>query len=365
MNEKKISQKQLFFLIFQSQVGSGVLSLPFSVHKHTQSDGWISILIAGMGIQLFLLLIWTLLWGFKGKNFYEITPIVFGKHLGKIINITYITYFVLIMSVLALRFANLLKKWILDYTPFSILVLLLLVTGIYIGQNNLRVLARFYTITTGLVILSMTLPWFSFLTNFQFSYLFPIGQSGLRNMVIGAHDATMAMIGFELMLVITPYIEGTYKQSFKSISLANMLVTLLYVYFTVSCYLIFSPEEIRILPEPVLYMLKAVHFQWTERLDLIFLSIWIVPISTSFVTYLYLSSTGVASMFHKGDRKYPVWYLALIVFLISLFFFSEFKIEQFETYIFWGEYAFILLIPFLTLLLSIVRKKFNYRSSGL
>ncbi|MED2777762.1 GerAB/ArcD/ProY family transporter [Bacillus thuringiensis] len=365
MNEKSISQKQLFFMIFQSQVGIGVISLPFSVHKYTQSDGWISILIAGIGIQLLILLIWTLLWGFKGKNFYEITPIVFGKHLGKFINTIYIAYFVSIMAVLTLRFANILKKWILDYTPFSVIVLLLLVTGIYIGKNNLRVLARFYTLTTGLIILSITLPWFSFLTNFQFSYLFPIGQSGLRNMIIGAHDATIAMIGFELMLGILPYAEGTYKQSLKSILVANMLVTLLYTYFTVSCYLIFSPEELRVLPEPVLYMLKAVHFQWIERLDLIFLSIWIIPISTSFVAYLYLSSTGTASIFHKGNRMHPVWYLALIVFLICLFFPDNFKIEQFEKYTFVGGYICILFIPLLTLLISIVRKKFSYRSSVL
>lgn len=41
-------------------------------------------------------------------------------------------------------------------------------------------------------------------------------------MILGVHDATMPMIGFELILAITPYVEGTYKQSFKSISLANM-----------------------------------------------------------------------------------------------------------------------------------------------
>ncbi|WP_440602760.1 GerAB/ArcD/ProY family transporter [Bacillus sp. GB_SG_008] len=365
MNEKSITQKQLFFMIFQSQVASGLLSLPFSVHKHTKSDGWISILIAGTSIQLLILLLWILLWGFKGKNFYEITVIVFGKYLGKFINFLYIIFFVLVMSLLALRFSNFLKKWILDYTPFSILVLLLIVTGIYIGQNNLRVLARFYTLVTGLIILSTALPWFSFLTNIQFAYLFPIGQSGLRNMVIGAHDAMVAMIGFELMLVILPCVEGTYKQSLKSILLANMMVTLLYVYFTVSCYLIFSPEEIKILPEPVLYILKAVNFQWTERLDLIFLSIWIIPMSTSFVTYLYLSSTGAANMLHKGQRKYPVWYLPLIAFLIGLFFSSEFKIEQFGKYVSFGSYAFLLFIPLLTLLISIVRKKFSYRSSSI
>lgn len=365
MNEKSITQRQLFFMIFQSQIGIGLLSLPVSVHKYTQSDGWISVLIAGFSIQVVIVLLWILLWGFKGKTIYEITVIVFGKFLGKIINFFYMLFFLLVMSLLSLLFADLLKKWILNYTPFSILILLLILTGIYIGKNNLRVLARLYTLATGVIIISIALPWFAFSTNIQLAYLFPIGQSGLKNMVIGAHDAIVAMIGFELMLMILPFVEGTYKQSLKNISLANMMVTLFYGYFSVSCYLIFSPEEIKIVPEPVLYILKAVNFTWIERLDLIFLSIWIIPMSTSFVTYLYLSSSGAANLFHKGKRKHPVWYLPLIVFLIGLFLSSESGIEQFGKYVSFSSYAFIVLIPLLTLFISIVRKKFNYRSSSL
>ncbi|MGG1674126.1 GerAB/ArcD/ProY family transporter [Neobacillus sp. NRS-1170] len=365
MNEKSITQTQLFFLIFQSQVGIGLLSLPYSVHEHVQSDGWISVLLAGASIQLLIILLWILLWGFKGKNIYEITVIVFGKYLGKFINFLYIFFFLLVMSLVALLFANLLKKWILDYTPFSIIILLLIGTGIYIGKHNLRVLARFYTLATGLIIIAIALPWFSFSSNFQFAYLFPIGQSGVKNIVIGAHRAIVAMIGFELILVILPYVEGTYKRSLKNISLANTMVTLLYVYFTVSCYLIFSPEEITIVPEPVLYILKAANFQWIERLDLIFLSIWIIPMITSFVTYLYLASSGAATILHKGKRKYPVWYLPVIVFLIGFLFSSESDIEHFDKYVSFITYVFLAVIPLLTLFVSLVRKKFNYRSPSI
>lgn len=362
MNEKSITQKQLFFMIFQSQVGIGLLSLPYSVHEHVQSDGWISVFLAGVSIQLLIFMYWILLWGFKGRNIYEITVIVFGKYVGKFINFLYSFFFLVLMTLLVLLLANLLKKWILEHTPFFIIILLLISTGIYIGKNNLRVLARFYTLATGFVLISIALPWFGFTTNLQFEYLFPIGQSGFKNMIIGSHDAIVAMFGFELILFIMPFVEGSYKQTLKSISFANIIVTLFYVYFTVTCYLIFSPEEIIIVPEPVLYLLKAVNFQWVERLDLIFLSIWIIPMSTSYVIYLYISSAGAANIFHKGQRKYPVWYLTLIVFLIGLLPISEFEIDQIGKYVSLSSYAFIAFIPLLTLLTSVVRKKFNNRS---
>ncbi|HIW32021.1 MAG TPA: spore germination protein [Candidatus Paenibacillus intestinavium] len=363
MNEKSITTKQLFFVIFQAQIGIGLLSIPYSVHEHAKSDGWISVFFAGIGIQILIILLWVLLWGFKGKNFYEITVIVFGKYLGKCINLLYTIYFLLVLSLLALLFSDLLKRWILSYTPAPIVVLLLIAIGIYIGKNNLRVIARFYVLASGLVILSVILPWFSFGVNFQWEYLFPIGQSGLTNIVIGSHNAIVAMIGFEIIMVILPYVTGTYKQSLKSISMANMAVTLFYVYFMVSCYLVFSPEEIKIIPEPVLYILKAVSFRWVERMDLVFLSIWIIPMATSFITYVYLSSSGAANLFHKGRRKYPVWYLMLFVFLAGLLFSSESEIAQFDKYVSYSSYIFMMLIPALTLLVSMIRKKFNYRST--
>ncbi|ATP41382.1 hypothetical protein CSE16_15675 [Solibacillus sp. R5-41] len=364
MNEKSISQKQLYFMVLQSQIGIGLLALPSNVFGHSKNDGWISVLLAGISIQILILLLWTLLNGFKGKSIFEISVIVFGKYVGKFINILYTVYFLIVMALLAFLFANLLKEWILGYTPFSILLLIILATTIYIGKSNLRVLARFYMLTAGVIIISIVLPWFAFTFNFEWAYLFPIGQSGVGNITMGAHDAIVAMLGFEIIAVVLPFVEGTYKQSLKNVSLANMTVTLMYVYFTIACYLIFSPAEIKIISEPVLYLLKAVSFPWVERLDLIFLSIWIIPMTTSLVTYFYLSSKGAAYTLHKGQRKYTIWYLPLFVFILGLFFSSEFELKQFSKYVAISGYIFSVFIPLLTLLVSIVRKKYNYRSSS-
>lgn len=345
-------------------MGIGVLSLPATVFEHSKSDGWISVLLAGISIQILILLLWILLNGFKGKNIFEISTIVFGKYVGKFINILYTIYFLLIMSLLALLFANLLKEWILSYTPFSMLMVLILATAFYIGKNNLRVLARFYMLTAVVIFFSLILPWFAFSFNLEWAYLFPIGESGVKNITIGAHEAIVAMIGFELLLIILPLVEGTYKQSLKTVSFANMSVFLIYVYFTICCYIIFSPGEIKVISEPVLYLLKAVNFQWIERLDLIFLSIWIIPMTTSLVSYFYMASRGAAYTLHKGQIKYPIWYLPILVFLLGVIIPTEFEIERFDKYVSAGSYIFTVFIPLLTLLVAIVRKKYNDRSSS-
>ena len=65
----------------------------------------------------------------------------------------------------------------------------------------------------------------------------------------------------------------------------------------------FSPAEITIVPEPVLYMLRVIDIHVIQRLDLIFLSIWMVVTSTSILSYAYLGSMGISKLFrikHKA-----------------------------------------------------------------
>lgn len=99
MNEKSISQKQLFFVVLQAQIGIGIgiLSLPSNAFSHSKNDGWISVILAGIGIQLLILLLWALLNGFKGKSLFEISIIVFGPYVGKVINLLY-TFYVLLFT---------------------------------------------------------------------------------------------------------------------------------------------------------------------------------------------------------------------------------------------------------------------------
>lgn len=48
----ELGRTQLFWFFMHAQIGVGLFSLPYSIYKHAQTDGWISLLIAGVVVQL-------------------------------------------------------------------------------------------------------------------------------------------------------------------------------------------------------------------------------------------------------------------------------------------------------------------------
>ena len=48
--DQSITKFQLFFILIQSQIGVGLLSLPNAVQKTAKGDGWISTLLAGLAV---------------------------------------------------------------------------------------------------------------------------------------------------------------------------------------------------------------------------------------------------------------------------------------------------------------------------
>lgn len=84
-----MTRMQLFAFILQTQVGIGVLSFPYVLHKAAGVDGWISILLAGACVSLLLTIYVALCKRFPGQNLYEFVPLILGKWLGNMVNAIY------------------------------------------------------------------------------------------------------------------------------------------------------------------------------------------------------------------------------------------------------------------------------------
>ncbi|HET7657274.1 MAG TPA: GerAB/ArcD/ProY family transporter [Bacillales bacterium] len=355
--ENKVTPAQLFILIVQTEIGVSILSLPNSLFSEAKTDGWLSMLLAGAITQILILIIWKLNSRFESLTLFAICRNILGKWLGTLTIIIYTAYFCATAGITLILFVRMLSLWVLPRTPFWILMLLMVAAGMDIARENLRVLARFYTFT--LIFLGVLLLFILYsLKDAHIIYLLPIGHSGLWNIFLGSKKAILSILGFEMILVIYPYVQGTPKQKLKAATFANLFVTLFYTMTIIACYLFFSPAQLPLLPEPVLYMFKAFTFTIIERVDLLFISIWVVIVSTSFMTYLYLSSNGIASLFKKESHAKFVPLAALVVFAAAFIpDQNELLITKINYYFEQASIIFIVLIPFILLLLSYLFRK--------
>ncbi|MBM7551213.1 GerAB/ArcD/ProY family transporter [Thalassobacillus pellis] len=355
--KQKLSRRQFFFVIIQTQIGVGILSLPYDLHKAAGKDGWISLIGAGLVIAVLLILIWLLAKRFPDKHLFDYIGILLGKFLGKCVSLMYSVYFIFVASLVLILYVRMINIWILPLTPRSVLIVLMILAGLYIASSSITVLARVYTILS--VLLVFLIIGFSYvLREIQLIYLFPIGTEGIMKILQGMNAGAISFLGFVVILLVYPVVKGTDKEKLWTIMTAHGFVLFFYLFTVFISFTFFGSEELKLVPAPLLYMLKAFEFTVVSRIDLFFLSIWIVSVTTSFTSYLYMSGIGFSSLFN-AKRQLPALIVSafLILFVTFLPGNEEESIIKFSTWISRGGYLFSGILPIFILIIAWVRKK--------
>ncbi|MED1917983.1 GerAB/ArcD/ProY family transporter [Bacillus thuringiensis] len=354
--QSRITQGQLMFFVIQSQVGVGILTLPHKMQAIAKGGGWISTLIAGLVVQVIIVILCGLCRRFPSDTLYSFLPKITGKLLGSLLGLAYIGYFLLSAGTVLSFFADVVGKWVLQATPRWALLLLTLLTCIYLVKEPLRVIARLFVITSFTIIVMVLLSLFGY-ANANFTYLFPITEAGWGSIIKAANEALFPLVGYEVILVIYPFVEGNSTGKLKAASAGNMLITLFYTFEVFTNLVIFSPAIMPAISEPLLYMLKGFSFQIIQRIDLIFLSLWIFIVSTAIASWLYMASAGFGHFFHRGEHRKAVFYAAFIVFILALLSEDPSIIDLYDRILKISHYLFVVVLPLIFLLFSYLSKK--------
>lgn len=358
MNQtNKITAFQFYFFVLQSQIGIGILSLPYSLFNAAKTDGWISMLIGGILVQFVTLYHWWLIKRFPGKTLYEINTHLLGSVFGKILNIAYVLYFTLVASLVTVLAIDVLRRWVYHITPAWILILLFMLITVYFAKEDLTKISRFFVLVSFLLIILFLLTLTAY-QNPDIRYLFPIGHNGLKTIFLGSKEGVISLLGFESLLILAPFIKTKEATKLKMVMLSNLTVTALYVYITITCYIFFSPDEFLLVPEPVLYLLKAIEYNLVERVDLVFLTIWVVSVLTSVITYTYIAGLGAKTVLQTKSHRPFIPVICFLIFAISLFpAKTDSMAAEMGTFIRPYVYSFIFIIPLVLLGISFMKKE--------
>ncbi|MGB3261945.1 GerAB/ArcD/ProY family transporter [Paenisporosarcina sp.] len=350
-----ITKFQLFFVLIQTQIGIGLLSLPNVVQKSAKGDGWISIILAGVVIQGLLVVYYKLLKKFPNNTLTNITQKILGRSFGKVVN--YIIYFNFILtgSIATILMVKIINLNLLPLTPGWIISLLIIIPCIYLTISDLRIIARFFVLVSGLIILLLMITILAFFIPKEIQFILPIGSAGVKNILIGSNSALFSMLGFEMLLFVFPYVIRNTTGVLKTISLANLFVTSFYTFITFLCLITFSPDQLQQLREPVIYLFRGLSYKMIDRIDLIFFSIWIVPMTTSIIAYLFLASKSISE--DKKFNKKVVVINGILIFLISLIPHTDEITTILNKYVSYLSYAIVIALPVILLILSFIFKR--------
>lgn len=203
-----ISSSQLTFMIIGFLQANNLL-LVFS-SRIVGHDSWLAILVA-LVISIPIVLSYaTLAKEFSGKTLVQISDIIYGVYLGKVISISYILIFLLIFSIDLRIFSDFLKTYIMPETPIWALLTLLTFLSAWAVRGGIEVIARcsFIIIVIASIIIFST---FMFLLgDMEFSNFLPIFDLPLIDFIQGIHiNVSLYYLEIIIFLMIMAFVNKT------------------------------------------------------------------------------------------------------------------------------------------------------------
>lgn len=366
MNTAKIGTLEAIFFVLIVITNKIILNTPKFIITSCGTSAWINVIYISIIALLFTLLVAKLFKRFEGYNILDISKYLGGNFLKIFSSIGYLILLVLISAVMLRDFSENLK---LIYYPNSplIFIMLFFVIGTVIGNKlGFKAIMKTNLIIMPIVTISILVILFSSLKNMEIERLFPILGNGFDETFISGFSNVFSYSGIAYLFLIMPYLKDSKK--FKKISIISIIISSLFLFFSVLCLLLASPY-ITITEEPMsIYVLtRSLEFgKFFQRTDALFILLFIM----SCLSYLTISLFLILDIFKKitniQDSKTMSYCFSILILGIALI---PNNVAQNETLIFSIFKNSILYFVFgfstIVLILANVKKKKEKNSKSI
>jgi Spore germination protein len=223
-------------------------------------------------------------------------------------------------------------------------------------MSSLRVLSYISLSLVPILVAGYVLIVISGLREADVRNLLPIGLHGGSSFTRAVFQVYSAGFGYDLLLYTFPYVKcQNSRKLLGAMTWANGLTTLFYVTVVLICSLNFAPEQISLIPEPTIFILKQLQWEVIQSIDILFISFWFTILSATVYIYLYLASKAINHIGAVDKEKHVpwVWICTGFCYVIACFLPEKSVIETVSGKVYnIMSVACIVFIPLLLLLIS-------------
>ncbi len=350
-----ITSRQASLFIVAAQTGIGILLLPSAVTRYAGHSGWISVLIGGVPVFFGCLMIISLCNRFNGSSILTINTTIFGKHIGFFLNLIIVLSFIFITASQFLLFVSIVGTWFFKSTPLWVLAIYLVIPSVYITAKGLKAICRFNFLLFLFIPIILSLIPLN-LQNFRFTQLLPLEGHGLMAILSGVPATAIAFSGFEVLLLIFPYITNK-KNLRKYVSAATISTTLIFTIIVIVAIAVFGENLLVKRVSTISGLARMIRLPVFERVDLYYFAIWISGMLLVLNSYCFISTNSLKQIF-RIKNKYLSLLIITVIKLSTAFFISDTNVQtmlfNISSYI---AMVIGIFIPIVLLLISIITKK--------
>jgi len=352
-----LTRTQLFWMIFISEI---VLLTYFALGpaiKLAHQNIWISFIIAGVGAIVGTILMIRVSLLYSNQSLIQYCQTILGKFLGKLIAFSYICYWFFIAIVLLRAQADFININLLKYTPFFIVVLLLIFLIIYANwQSGITSIGRCSEVIGPLLFIAGFLPLLLSVRHMDPSQLLPVYTDDKRSIFNGALFTFCFLGETSVIMMVITFIKDHQKLSFSILG-AIGFGTLWGGLISVGVILIYGPIASGNMYHPQYMFMKSISvLNFIQNFDLIITFFTQFGIMIKLFYQFFISSYGISQLLNIKKQKLLTFVLATLLFLCVMLTMDINYQKYLNPWIF---VVFNFLIPLLLWIIGRLRYSFN------
>lgn len=310
-----ISPRQVTAILTCTLSGMGVLTLPRITSYWAHEAGWLSVLLGMFVAMLGMGLISSL-----GKRFVGQTVVSYSRQLlgGKTrprlgialsfpILISLAGIWLADTSLITRAFSEVIMAAVLENTPMSVIIFLMLATAMYLAMHEAEVIARVNELLFPLIVIPVLLLTLISFQNARWNNLLPLFPVDWQAFFISLLATSVFYKGFEMMLVLSAFtqpIPAARRAQFIGIGIPALLNTLI----TIAAIAVFSFEELDRLMWPTLELATSTEIPGLifERVEAAYLAVWVAAIFTTISNFYFVAAKILQETFRIRHHQWIV-----------------------------------------------------------
>ncbi|MCV9885376.1 GerAB/ArcD/ProY family transporter [Metabacillus halosaccharovorans] len=347
-------------VLISTIIGVGVLPLPlFAVQANNTGAPLvtvIAIILAFIGLSVITIL------GMRYPNHSIIgySQKIIGKWLGLFLGILFVLFFSILTGLASREFGSVVISAVLKETPLEVTVFVMLVLAAFTTRHDMTTFAYIqlfylpFILAPALIIVVLSLK------NGNILYLQPVwgNEPDIRLIISGVFIIAALFQGSFVMTIIIPSMKKARK-AMKASIWAIIISGGLYTLIVIATVSVFGTEETRKLIWPTLELARTTSLPGNilQRLDIIFLAIWVVSVFTTLLTSYKLTIHMLSQLLGLSDHKMMSFFILPFFFLLAMI--PQNVLQMYEIIRVVGQIGLILTIgiPVLLLLIDSVKRK--------
>ncbi len=317
---KGVTVIQLAMAIGTAIIGVGLLAYPRVTVNYVMTAAPLTTAIAvffGLWISLAI----AYLGGKHPKlTIFEYGDQLVGKWIGGLIHTLIIINFLGLAAIAAREFGEVVVTSVLQRTPVEVTVLTMLILAATAARNTVLVVVR---------ILTFYMPWVYFpaliiilltLKSSNYINLLPLYHiTHLKNLLMAAMNIIGLFQNIFIAGIIIPHMVHS-DRAWKGVLVGVGSAGSLYIMLMTATLGIFGAEEMKHILWPTLDLAKtaALPGLFLERLDPIFIAVWVTAVFTGILSSYYSAIQGLAHVLRLRDHRILSTLVFPIIFMLAL-----------------------------------------------